>query len=115
MARIIGAYNICKAADFLLVCNLAPELEQLGTRIYAVAPGVIRCHGISSGLGHVVLLWIWLGQSLACAVLDDKAFAADKRRAYRFFFICELPRAQQWLVFVASLSDVVAQVPVEQL
>lgn len=44
---------------------------------------------------------------------EDIAFYGGKLRACRFFFECELPKADQWLSFAASLSDVAAEVPAD--
>jgi NAD(P)-dependent dehydrogenase (short-subunit alcohol dehydrogenase family) len=41
-SRVIGAYNISKAADFQLARNLACEYGRDGIRVNCVAPGVIR-------------------------------------------------------------------------
>ena len=41
-SRVIGAYNISKAADFQPARNLALELGRDGIRVNCVAPGVIR-------------------------------------------------------------------------
>lgn len=41
-SRMIGAYNVTKAADFQLVRNLALEYGPANVRVNAIAPGVIR-------------------------------------------------------------------------
>lgn len=41
-SKVIGAYNVSKAADFQLVRNLAIEFGPSNIRINAIAPGVIR-------------------------------------------------------------------------
>ena len=67
------------------------------------------------GFGHLVVGWLWLDQALAAAAsATDPAFAAGKRRAWRFFAECELPHALAWLDTAASLTDVAAGVPAEQ-
>jgi hypothetical protein len=63
------------------------------------------------GFGHVVLAWLWLDQAVTAASLAQSG-AADQRlvdgklQACRFFFECELPKADPLLAFVASRSDV---------
>lgn len=41
-SRLIGAYNVSKAADFQLVRNYAVEIGDHNIRINAIAPGLIR-------------------------------------------------------------------------
>jgi NAD(P)-dependent dehydrogenase (short-subunit alcohol dehydrogenase family) len=41
-SRVIGAYNVSKAADFQLVRNYAVEIGDHNVRINAIAPGLIR-------------------------------------------------------------------------
>ena len=41
-SKVIGAYNISKAADLQLVRNLAAEFGPSGVRINAIAPGLVR-------------------------------------------------------------------------
>jgi len=41
-SKVIGAYNISKAADLQLVRNLAAEYGPSGVRINAIAPGLVR-------------------------------------------------------------------------
>ena len=41
-SKVIGAYNVSKAADFQLVRNLAMEFGPDNVRVNAIAPGVIR-------------------------------------------------------------------------
>lgn len=41
-SKMIGAYNVSKAADLQLVRNLAVELGSDNVRVNAIAPGVIR-------------------------------------------------------------------------
>ena len=68
-----------------------------------------------SGFGHVVVAWLWLDLALLASGGDETdAFLAGKRRACRFFYECELPKAHGWLAFAASLSDVASTVPAEQ-
>jgi alkylation response protein AidB-like acyl-CoA dehydrogenase len=60
---------------------------------------------------HVIVAWLWLDQGViaenACAPTGhDPAFYAGKLRACRFFFECELPHADAWLVLVGSGNDV---------
>jgi hypothetical protein len=61
--------------------------------------------------GHVVLAWLWLDQavtavSLAQSGSADRDLVDGKLQACRFFFECELPKAEPLLTFVASRSDV---------
>jgi alkylation response protein AidB-like acyl-CoA dehydrogenase len=67
-------------------------------------------------LGHVVVAWLWLEQAAVAAALvqsnpADRDFVDGKLRACRFFFECELPKAEQLLSFVASRSDVASGAP----
>jgi alkylation response protein AidB-like acyl-CoA dehydrogenase len=58
-------------------------------------------------LGHVVLAWIWLEQSLAAARHfreEDSDFYHGKWQACRYFFVHELPKVDAWLDLVASLD-----------
>jgi NAD(P)-dependent dehydrogenase (short-subunit alcohol dehydrogenase family) len=41
-SRVIGGYNVSKAADFQLVRNYAVEIGDHNVRINAIAPGLIR-------------------------------------------------------------------------
>ncbi|MEI9927548.1 MAG: acyl-CoA dehydrogenase family protein [Sphingomonas sp.] len=62
--------------------------------------------------GQVVLGWLWLDQATAAAALRaDDDFVEGKLRACRFFFECELPKAEAQLRFVAARSDVAAGAP----
>jgi alkylation response protein AidB-like acyl-CoA dehydrogenase len=63
-----------------------------------------------AAFGHVVLAWLWLDQTVAATALgpEDRDFVDGKRHACRFFFECELPKAQALLAFVAGGSDVAA-------
>ena len=61
--------------------------------------------------GHVVLAWLWLDQAVTAAPLAqsgtaDRDLVDGKLQACRFFFECELPKADALLAFVASRSDV---------
>ena len=66
-----------------------------------------------SAFGHVVMAWLWLDQAMAAQSLgdEDRDFADGKSRACRFFFECELPKADALLAFVASGSDVASAAP----
>lgn len=61
--------------------------------------------------GHVVVAWLWLEQALAAAGLDDRGLAEGKLRACRFFFECELPKADMLLALAAARSDVASGAP----
>jgi alkylation response protein AidB-like acyl-CoA dehydrogenase len=68
------------------------------------------------GFGHVVVAWLWLDQAVAAAALGqaggaDNHLVDGKLRACRFFFECELPKAEPLLAFVTSRSDVASGVP----
>jgi alkylation response protein AidB-like acyl-CoA dehydrogenase len=54
-------------------------------------------------VGHVVIAWIWLDQVLALGDADED-FAAGKRRACRYFYRWELPKALTWLDLLDSLD-----------
>lgn len=41
-SKVIGAYNVSKAADLQMVRNLAVELGEANVRVNAIAPGVVR-------------------------------------------------------------------------
>jgi hypothetical protein len=66
------------------------------------------------GFGHVVLAWLWLDQAVTAARLArsgaaERDLADGKLQACRFFFECELPKADALLTFVASRSDVASR------
>jgi alkylation response protein AidB-like acyl-CoA dehydrogenase len=70
------------------------------------------------GFGHVVVAWLWLDQAVAAMALSqagdaDRHMIEGKLRACRFFFECELPKADPLLAFVASRSDVASGAPVD--
>jgi butyryl-CoA dehydrogenase len=68
-------------------------------------------------LGHVVVGWRWLIQSLAAeralpvAGAADRAFYAGKLAACRFFFRYELPRITPVLALLRSLDDTALSIP----
>ncbi len=41
-SRVLGAYNVSKAADFQLARNMAAELGPSGIRVNCIAPGLVR-------------------------------------------------------------------------
>lgn len=58
-------------------------------------------------LGHVVLAWLWLEQSLAASAhyrSDDSDFYHGKWQACRYFFLYELPKVDAWLELVGSVD-----------
>ena len=66
----------------------------------------------------MVVAWLWLDQAVAAAALvrssaADRDLIDGKLRACRFFFECELPKADPLLAFVASRSDVAAGAPTD--
>jgi alkylation response protein AidB-like acyl-CoA dehydrogenase len=60
--------------------------------------------------GHVVLAWLWLDQAVAADAVGGP-LAEGKLRACRYFFECELPKADLLLAFVASGSTVASAAP----
>ncbi|MEP9359621.1 acyl-CoA dehydrogenase [Sphingomonas sp. KR3-1] len=60
--------------------------------------------------GQVVLAWLWLEQAVVADAVGGE-MAEGKLRACRYFFECELPRADLLLGFVASGSDVASGAP----
>jgi len=62
--------------------------------------------------GHVVVGWLWLEQALAADTrAADQDFADGKRHACRFFFECELPKAETLIAFLCTKSDVASSAP----
>ncbi len=62
-----------------------------------------------SAFGHVVVGWLWLDQARAAAA--DAAACEGRRRACRYFFSSELPKARQQFAFVKSRNDDAATFP----
>lgn len=62
-------------------------------------------------MGHVVIAWMWLKQSIAAlqgleaGLADDQAFYSGKLAACQFFYRYELPKAIAKLELVAELDD----------
>jgi alkylation response protein AidB-like acyl-CoA dehydrogenase len=70
-----------------------------------------------AGFGHVVVAWLWLDQALVCvagAPKQGQPLHLGKLRACRFFFEMELPKTTAWFDISASLTDVAADVPIDQ-
>jgi alkylation response protein AidB-like acyl-CoA dehydrogenase len=64
------------------------------------------------GFGHVVVAWLMLDMALAAAPLaGDGEYGDGKRLSCRYFFETEMPRAQAWLDFSGSGSDVAMAMP----
>ncbi len=58
-------------------------------------------------LGHVVMAWIWLEQSLAVSrvnTMRDPDFYAGKRQACKYFFLWELPKVGPMLDLLESMD-----------
>ena len=71
-----------------------------------------------TGFGHIVIGWIWL--DMAVVALSKKnvdqysqSFLSGKIATSRYFFECELPKAEMLLNFVAKKSDVISSVRAE--
>ncbi len=70
-----------------------------------------------SAFGHIVVAWLWLDQVVTLfgpnrdETHPDADYREGKRRAFRFFFEYELPKAEQQLAFVATLNDTCASTP----
>ncbi len=67
-----------------------------------------NAHTYLLALGHVVVAWLWLSQSLAAQRIDterDQDFIAGKKQACRYFFNCELNKVAGWLDLVASAES----------
>ncbi|MBL8510576.1 MAG: acyl-CoA dehydrogenase [Betaproteobacteria bacterium] len=59
-------------------------------------------------LGHIVIAWMWLEQSLAAAAHyaeHDSDFYQGKWQACRYFFVWELPKVKAMLNLLESLDD----------
>lgn len=67
-----------------------------------------------SAFGHAVVGWLWLDQAACCAEGEPDSYRLGKIRACRFYFEGELPRVGLWLDQVDGLSDVAADMPLEQ-
>jgi NAD(P)-dependent dehydrogenase (short-subunit alcohol dehydrogenase family) len=82
-SRVIGAYNVSKAADLQLVRNLAVELGSHNIRVNAIAPGIVRT-------------------DFARALWEDPAAEAAARRATPLGRIGEPEDIAGAAVFLAS-------------
>jgi alkylation response protein AidB-like acyl-CoA dehydrogenase len=71
-----------------------------------------------TGFGHIVVGWIWLDMAIVALSQKDEdqysqSFLNGKIATSRYFFECELPKADMLLNFVAKKSDVVSSVKTE--
>ena len=71
-----------------------------------------------TGFGHIVVGWIWLDMAIVALSQKDEdhygqPFLNGKIATMRYFFECELPKADMLLNFVAKKSDVVSSVKTE--
>jgi alkylation response protein AidB-like acyl-CoA dehydrogenase len=111
-----------RAADGRLAAHgqaLRAAWERIGKAIAALRGGDSAVNAASAtpflwAFGHVVVAWLWLDQAVlaTAAPAGDaarQAFLAGKLHACRYFFDCELPKIEAWLV----RSDVAAVVPIE--
>lgn len=95
--------------------SMAAALDQAWRRVRETVAITLDCEDRELALanatlflnafGHVVIAWLWLWQSLAADDHADAAFAEGKRRACRFFFRYELPKAMTELTLVQQLDD----------
>ncbi|WP_174278286.1 acyl-CoA dehydrogenase [Sphingomonas bacterium] len=97
------------------------RLEDTLVAVRAADPSRVLANATSflQAFGHITVAWLWLDQATVCvAALGERtgitAFHEGKLRACRFFYECELPGVYPLLGFVDALSDVAANVPVEQ-
>jgi butyryl-CoA dehydrogenase len=96
------------------------ELATLGAQLSSALDRVVEVTGVLHGagdpdvtlanatvyleaVGHVVVAWMWLAQTLAAAGKDG-TFYDGKRQAARYFFRYELPRTGPQLDLLASLD-----------
>jgi butyryl-CoA dehydrogenase len=90
---------------------LAAALEQLGAATKSAWATGIADEALANAtpylqaFGHVVLAWIWLDVALAGAA-DDRAPAAGRRAAMRYFYAYELPKIDAWLGVVSRRESV---------
>ena len=71
-----------------------------------------------TGFGHIVVGWLWLDMAIVALSQKDEdqyvqSFLNGKIATSRYFFECELPKADMLLNFVAKKSDVVSSVKTE--
>jgi hypothetical protein len=71
-----------------------------------------------TGFGHIVIGWIWLDMAIVALSQKDvdqhsQSFLSGKIATSRYFFECELPKAEMLLNFVAKKSDVISSVRAE--
>jgi len=71
-----------------------------------------------TGFGHIVVGWLWLDMAIVALSQKDEdqyvqSFLNGKIATSRYFFECELPKADMLLNFVAKKSDVFSSVKTE--
>lgn len=110
------AARACAAPDLAgHAATLRCYREKAGTTLAGLrSPSALdNATSVLRGLGHVVVAWLLLDMALVAHGLPDSPFRSGKLHSLRYFFEVELPKADAWLDFAASGSDVASAAPAE--
>lgn len=111
--RAAGRPALAARGTALLVYRNKAAATVAALRMIGAPRALDNATPVLRGLGHVVVAWLLLDMALVADTLADGALRTGKMHSARYFFEVELPKAEAWLDFASSGSDVALAAPLD--